>query len=134
MNEEYERYESIVIEDLREIKIRDKDFLILTINDTDKHRFYRSPYECMTCKQYHGKINSDRRINLLWSLNLPIENIRKTTGESLVWPKCGHSRSIQLSYLQRVEIQKLLNLHHDSDKVKQLFEWPSRVNALLDEN
>jgi len=122
MNEEYERYTSIVIENMREIKNRGKDFLILTINDTDKHRFYKSPYECMTCKQYRGKINSDRRINLLWSLNLPIDNIRKTVGERLVWLGCDHSRSIQLSYLQRVEIQKLLNLHHDSDKVKQLFE------------
>ena len=111
-----------MIENMREIKNRGKDFLILTINDTDKHRFYKSPYECMTCKQYRGKINSDRRINLLWSLNLPIDNIRKTVGERLVWLGCDHSRSIQLSYLQRVEIQKLLNLHHDSDKVKQLFE------------
>ena len=122
MNDEYERYGSIVIEDLSEIKIRDKDFLILTINDTDKHRFYRSPYECMTCKQYRDKINSERRIKLLWSLGAPIDNIRKATGERLVWLGCDHSRSIQLSYLQRVEIQKLLNLHHDSDKVKQLFE------------
>lgn len=122
MNNEDERYESIVIENMREIKNRGKDFLILTINDTDKHRLYRSPYECLTCKQYRGKINSDRRIGLLWSVDAPIDNIRKTTGETLVWRGCDHSKSIQLSYLQRVEIQKLLNLHHDSDKVKQLFE------------
>lgn len=124
MNDEHERYTSIVIEDLSVIKNRDKDFLLLTIKDTDKHRFYKSPYECVTCKQYQGKINSDRRIHLLWSLNLPIDNIRKTTGECLVWPKCGHYKSIQLSYLQREEIRKLLHVHYvrfDSDKVKQLF-------------
>ena len=124
MNEEYERYTSIVIEDLSAVKVRDKDFWDITIKDTDKHRFYKSPYECVSCKK-KGKINSDRRINLIWAHNLTIDNIRKTVGESLVWPKCGHYKAIRLSHLQREEIWKLLNVYFvrfNSDKVKQLFE------------
>lgn len=114
----------MVIENVRVIKIRDKDFWDLTIKDTDKHRFYKSPYECVSCKK-KGKINSDRRITLLWSLSLPIDNIMKTVGESLVWSKCGHYKAIQLSNLQREEIWTLLKVYgyrFNRDKVKQLFE------------
>lgn len=95
--------ESIVIEECIKTTIHERDFLILTINDTEKNRLYKSPYNCLSCR------NSDRRIKLLWDIERPITEVRKAIWTRLEWEGCNHYKTIHLEYAKRIKIQFLLD-------------------------
>lgn len=94
--------ESIVIEKCIKTTIHGRDVLILTINDAEKNRLYKSPYNCLSCR------NSDRRIKLLWDMERPITEVRKATWTRLEWEGCKHYKTIFLDYHMRIKIEFLL--------------------------